>query len=261
LEQSIPKTKHLKRNVSPKKESSVALNTEQDDDCMILNCYKIQKLNKDEIMKRKKVLDDTIVSRLAIEKNVLPNNSQLSDETLDQFLRIVRETSCFETQSIQYLQHPQLITASNSDKSLQIIGGNCTNHWRCIYYDGSKLHVYDSIPGCTYKTLVKEEKNYIHKRFPQLNVSDIIFEKVYRQQDSTSCGIYAIAFATTIALGENPCDEKYSNDVQRMRNHLMSIINRKELLELFSKAISIFIMLLKNKIIILISNTNSIYMV
>jgi len=30
LEQSIPKTKHLKRNVSPKKESSVTLNTEQD---------------------------------------------------------------------------------------------------------------------------------------------------------------------------------------------------------------------------------------
>jgi len=176
-------------------------------------------------MKRKKVLDDTIVSRLDIEKNVLPKNSQLSDETLDQFLRIVRETSCFETQSVQYLQHPQLITASNSDKSLQIIGGNCTNHWRCIYYDGSKLHVYDSIPGCTYKALVKEEKNYIHKRFPQLNVSDIIFEKVHRQPDSTSCGIYAIAFATTITLGE-----KYLNDVQRMRNHLMSIINRKELL-------------------------------
>lgn len=148
---------------------------------------------------------------------------------MDQFLRVVRETSCFETQSVQYLYYLDLVTPNDSDKIIQIIGGNCTKHWRCIYFDGFKLHVFDSIPGCTYKSLAKEENNYIHKRFPKLNVSDLIFEKVHKQPDSTSCGIYAAAFATSIVLGGNPCDEKYSNDVERMRHHFMNIIYKKEL--------------------------------
>lgn len=160
----------------------------------------------------------------------MPINRKVNDDSLDLFLRIVRETSCFETQNVLYIEFPDMITASNSDKSLQIIGGNCTDHWRCIYFDGSKLHVYDSWPGCTYDKLAAEEKNYIQLRYPKISESDIIFEKVQAQPNGTCCGIYAAAFATTIALGGNPCNKKYSKDVKCMRRHFMKIVEDYKLL-------------------------------
>ncbi|XP_072750547.1 uncharacterized protein [Anoplolepis gracilipes] len=210
--------KRLKLNVLQTDETNIAVvsDTEQDSDCILVSYSKIKKdLTKDEIAKRKKVLDDTIAPFSLVRENVLPIQSKLNDSSLDTFLRIAREISCFETQSVLYIEFQDLITASDSDNSLQIIGGNCTDHWRCIFYNGSKLHVYDSLPNCTYKKLAQIEKDYIHKRYPRINVNDIIFGKVQLQPDSTCCGIYAVAFATSIVLGRNPCENKYSNDVER----------------------------------------------
>lgn len=229
LEELIPKNKHLTCNdFAMKAPSAAALNTEKDD-CIIINHF-TQELTEDEVARRKKILDDTILSVSLVKQNVLPINSKVNDEALDLFLRIVKETSCFETQSVQYINFPDLITASDYDKSLQIIGGNCTDHWRCIYFDGSKLHVYDSLSGCTYDKLVAKEKNYIQLRYPKISRSDIIFENVQTQSDGTCCGIFAAAFATTVALGGNPCNETYSKDVRCMRQHFMEIIENNKLL-------------------------------
>jgi len=182
------------------------------------------------MVRHKKLLDETFIPITLIKENVLPSNNELNSESLDQFLRIIKNTSSFETQSVLYLQYPHIIEASHSNKSLQIIGGNCSNHWRCIFFYGITLRVYDSLPGCTYKKLVAEEKNYIHIRYLTVNSSNIIFEKVQRQPDGTSCGLYAAAFATTIALGGNPCEEKYSKDVKCMREHFYKIIENNKLL-------------------------------
>ncbi|XP_077260812.1 uncharacterized protein LOC143896691 [Temnothorax americanus] len=230
LEEFVPKNKRLKCDVFPTKAPSAAVtDAQQDDDCIIISYDNSYNLTADDIASRRKCLDDVIPPFHLIRENVLPTNSEVSDESLDLFLRVIRETTCFETQSVQYINYPDLIIASDSNKSLQIIGGICTGHWRCIYFDGLKLHVYDSKPGCTYKKLAEQEKNYIRKRFPKINVSDIIFEKVQRQPDAISCGIYAAAFATTVALGGNPCEEKYSNDVKRIRRHFWNIIEKYEL--------------------------------
>jgi len=85
-----------------------------------------------------------------------------------------------------------------------------------------------SLPGCTYDKLVSKEKNYIHRRYPQISANNIIFEKVQAQPDGTCCGIYAAAFATTVALGGNP-NKKYSNRVEYMRQHFLNIIIENEL--------------------------------
>ena len=169
-----------------------------------------------------------------MRENVL-SDSLLTDESLDEFLRVIRETTLFQTQSVQYQGCPDMIEASQSEKSVQIIGGKSKwtaqgiEHWRCIFFDGTKLFVYDSIPGCTYDKLVAKEKNYIHCRYPKIKQSNIIFEKVDTQPDARSCGIYAAAFATTIALGGNPCNVQYSKDVKCMRQHFMKIIENNKL--------------------------------
>jgi len=48
--------------------------------------------------------------------------------------------------------------------------------------------------------------------------------------DCISCGIYATVFATTIALGDNPCEEKYSKDIKHMRKHFCKIVESNKLL-------------------------------
>jgi len=62
--------------------------------------------------------------------------------------------------------------------------------------------------SCTYDKLAAEEQNYIHFCYLKISQNDITFEKVQLQPDGTSCGIYDAAFATTIALGDNPCNKK-----------------------------------------------------
>lgn len=58
----------------------------------------------------------------------------------------------------------------------------------------------------------------------------IIFEKVTKQPDILMCGIFATAFAVSIALEENPSNKKYSTDMPKMRRHCLRIIEEKILL-------------------------------
>jgi len=230
--ENVIKEKKIKYDFSSTETSNTAvLNMKQDDDCVITSyTSKRQNITDRQMTNLKKYLDEDIPSISDVKKNVLPINSKLDDISLAQFLRVVRQTTHFETQNVLYIVYPDVIETSQSDKSLQIIGGNCSDHWRCIFFDGNKLHVYDSLPGCTYDKLSAEEKNYIHLRYPKISQDDIIFEKVQAQPDGTSCGIYAAAFATTIALGGNPCNEKYSKDIKCMRQHFIKIIENNKLM-------------------------------
>lgn len=227
-------SKRIKRDVlsteTVNTDSIAILDADQDNDCIIVSCSSKKRDLTDEDMGRcKKFLDEFIAPLSEVTENVLPIDSKLNDGSLDRFLRVVRDTSCFETQSVLYLEYPDMIVGS-INKSVQIIGGNCTDHWRCIFFDGTKLRVYDSLPGCTYDKLAPKEKQYIRLRYPKVSESEIIIEKVQTQPDGTCCGIYAAAFATTVALGGNPCDEKYSSNAECMRQHFIKIIELNRLM-------------------------------
>ncbi|XP_071652583.1 uncharacterized protein [Temnothorax longispinosus] len=212
----------------------IAQDMEQDDDCTYIGTSYKRDITEEDKARRIINLDKVIIPISIVKENVLSGN-ELTDESIDEFLRIVRQNTPFETQSVQYQGLPDYIDASKSDLSLQIIGGKNQyfaegiQHWRCIFFEGTKLFVYDSIPGCTYDRLVLKEREYIKRRYPKIRQSDIIFEKVDAQPDGTSCGIYAAAFATTVALGGNPCDEKYSKNVKCMRQHFIKIIEEEDL--------------------------------
>ncbi|XP_036149752.1 uncharacterized protein LOC118647911 [Monomorium pharaonis] len=207
---------------------------EQDDDCTYIGTSH-KDVTEEDKARRQINLDEVVIPVSLVRENVLSDN-MLNDESLDSFLRVIRETTQFQTQSVQYQGCLDYIDASQSNKSVQIIEGKSLwtgdgiAHWRCIFYDGTKLYVYDSIPNCKYDKLAAKEKNYIHLRYPKIKLSDIIFEKVDTQPDSTSCGIYSAAFATTIVLGGNPCNVKYSRNMKSMRQHFMKIIESNKLL-------------------------------
>lgn len=145
-----------------------------------------QDLTKDDVIRHRKILDDTIASLSLVKENVLPVHSKLNYESLDRFLRVVRENSSFETQSMLHLEYLHAVLPSRSDKSLQIIGGNCTDHWRCIFFN-AKFHIYDSLPGCTYDKLEVKEKEYIRLYYSIYKISRTDIIKTVQTQPDCTC--------------------------------------------------------------------------
>lgn len=81
----------------------------------------------------------------------------------------------------------------------------------------------------TYKKLTKQEQVYINRRYPNLNSDKVIPLQVTHQIDSTSCEVYAGAFAMFLCLREDPCTQDYSIDSVEMRQHFLNMIKNKEI--------------------------------
>jgi len=96
----MEKNKWLKWNVLPMEAAdtgTTVINEVQDDDCLIISYWcKKQDISTD-MVRHKKLLDETFAPISMIKKYVL-STSELNDESLDIFLHIIRETFCFETQ-------------------------------------------------------------------------------------------------------------------------------------------------------------------
>lgn len=160
----------------------------------------------------------------AIKRITLPVDSRLGDGVVNSFLRIVRETTFYDNEDCRFLSYIELSVPCVYE-SIQILGGGNGEHWRCLHFDGENLHVYDSIPTeVGYDRLTVLEKRYIQLRF-DVSKENIFFPAVTaKQPDLVSCGVYAAAFATSIALNRNPVTERYSRSVKLLRQHLVTII-------------------------------------
>lgn len=138
-----------------------------------------------------------------IEENVL-SREWLNDRPCDAVLHLIEEKTQFTNQSVLAIQYETVKECPKGTKSIQIVGGRDSRHWRCVFYDGStNIRIYDSLRNYP---LAKDEKHYLKRRFPGINCESYVFEKVQRQNDGSACGLFACAFATTLALGKKPCD-------------------------------------------------------
>jgi hypothetical protein len=115
--------------------------------------------------------------------------------------------------------------AANGSQWIQIL--HSTNHLLLAAKgfdseDSNLVLVYDSLmsgdsPGqhviyCIAQ-ITKTENKYL-----KLEISKGLMD-CEQQRDSSSCGLYAIAFATALVFGMNPAELRF--DVQKMRPHLM----------------------------------------
>ncbi|KAL7287591.1 hypothetical protein TKK_0018238 [Trichogramma kaykai] len=153
---------------------------------------------------------------------------KLEDQDIELAQRILRQfLPEFKIHDVQYFVYRTLFKpAKLGTNLLQIIGGAESAHWICLHYDESNLTLYDSLGRAE---LVSDEKKYLKKRFPQIEESNILIPRVTRQPDEISCGVYALAFAVEIALGGDPRMIQYSQNVTKMRSHLVQIIRTKRI--------------------------------
>lgn len=155
---------------------------------------------------------------------ILDAGGYLDDEIIDTFQNILayQTANRFSPQSSLRWQLPQLIQPHpQGQENIQILFGgissldtvhNQIGHWKCSYYDGKgTVHIYDSLNS---KFLDNINNIYLSKlyNFP----TKVEFDNVQQQHDAIICGVYAIAFAVSLALGKNPQNENYIRSMLRL---------------------------------------------
>lgn len=82
------------------------------------------------------------------------------------------------------------------------------------------INVYDTIPSCHVPTRVKEQiAAIVFSPNKQLTLD---FQSVQAQRGYSDCGLFAIAFATSLCFKENPVQTKYVQHL--LRGHLLKCL-------------------------------------
>lgn len=87
---------------------------------------------------------------------------------------------------------------------IQILYDGDAKHFICIFYNynQNKVLVYDS---AMLKRLTDTQIKIINILYPSVPNEDIEFVRPKTiQSDSSSCGVFAMAYATTLILGKDP---------------------------------------------------------
>ena len=96
-------------------------------------------------------------------------------------------------------------------------------HWVCISNIGCKeneINYYDSLRGGRVSWyLLQQIASIVHENGPQLVINPM---KVQKQNNGVVCGLYALAFATSLVNGISPEDETFS--VEELRPHLLKCL-------------------------------------
>ena len=151
-------------------------------------------------------LNDTIINAgKMLIKEMFPSTSGLQDVILSRTLTFQPEVKQF----------------------VQVL--NCAdNHWVCSTNIGCKpnvVKIYDSMRTGDVTTSTKEDiATLLHSTGKRIY---LLFPEVQQQKDGSSCGLYALAFAQTLAEGKDPSKIVYP-DGATLRTHLLqSILARK----------------------------------
>ena len=130
---------------------------------------------------------------------------------------------------IDGLQRPTLGRVRNFDiasgEFLQILHTG-TDHWLCISSIGCSpgvVHLFDSFYNDVILTEVEEQTQDLlgGKRI------DLVYVPVQQQTNGSDCGVFAIAFATCLAFGENPAHMTF--DAPKIRPHLATCLKNKNI--------------------------------
>ena len=108
---------------------------------------------------------------------------------------------------------------------IQII--NSRGHWVTVSTIGTihpNIHVYDSLYSCANTYLKTQIACLLASEEPELQLSCM---NMMMQSGPSECGVFAIAFATALAYGENPT--QYLFDQSKMRLHLTMCLEQGQM--------------------------------
>lgn len=157
---------------------------------------------------------------LESDKNILLSQTQwLNSSIIDVSQRLL-------AMQFDYLDGFQSVGCSYTmsftihDKFIQVLHDSARNHWLTISTvtaEQPNVYVYDSM----YRQLTDNVQNQIacimKTPFKQINAH---FVDVQRQSGTSDCGLFSIAFATSLSFGKQP-PESISYNQPLMRQHMI----------------------------------------
>ncbi|XP_031622749.1 uncharacterized protein LOC116340409 [Contarinia nasturtii] len=165
-------------------------------------------------------------------------NYLFSYQAVNLFINLVAATTEFDMVAVNFCQYPEFYPIHNATSNdVQILYAKPSNntvpgHLMCIFYkaDDRTIFVYD------HQRLKKEQMLLIKKRYPNYKHVTYVDRKT-KQQDKTSCGPFAIAYATSLILGHDPRTHKLrTNSILTsffMKDFDYSTIFREHILKMF----------------------------
>lgn len=210
--------------------------------------------------------------------SIIANSQFLEDEHIDYFALLLHNQFHYAIRESWYVQHPEVIEQLDANKEhIQILHSRDTNytfnenekystdHWVCSYYDTKRIYIFDS---ANRKQLHEKHKIFLEKLYPgfTFNSNTIEFPDVQKQPNNYDCGVYAIAFATSLALGEWPINSSFLFDHNQMRNHSIKLFKHNIIIS-FPKIlgdnekvpIKTFSTVLKEKNVKAVDNNNNVF--
>lgn len=97
------------------------------------------------------------------------------------------------------------------------------NHWVCLTSIGcppGEVQLLDSLM----KPVITQEIQELAQNLYGPNLNRITNMPVQQQTNGSDCGVFAVAFATCLVYGQNPCNVTF--DVPKMRPHLIQCLKR-----------------------------------
>lgn len=116
-----------------------------------------------------------------------------------EFRQVLENNSPFRCQDPYFICNAARLRKINPDQPhIQVLWHDTKHHighWKSIYYKDKCVYVYDSAG----RKLQQEDLYFLSYLIPKHY--QIAYEQVQRQQGKFNCGIFAMAFATSLALG------------------------------------------------------------
>ena len=165
------------------------------------------------------------------------NNKMPSDESIDLAQQLLKKQFLIfgGLQDIALSEHYGLDVVKKDKPFIQVLY-NGSAHWICVFNfdrnrsENSTCYILDSLSrGKIAKNVEKKICALLICKEPVIKVA---INLVQQQENGVHCGVFAIAYTTSLAFGKNPSLCSYS--VSLMRQHLVSCLG-KEMMYPFPK--------------------------
>ena len=154
------------------------------------------------------------------DKIILQRGDELSDKHIQYAQKLIKEQFPFIGGLFSTLLQEKCYNLH--DGSVQIIHCLSRHHWIAVSNVGcnkNSVNVYDSLFPDVDATTCALIKNMFGG-----DECEISMKKVQVQAGIKDCGVFAIAFITSIVNGEDPCDVFYKQE--NMRKHLFDCFEK-----------------------------------
>ena len=160
------------------------------------------------------------------DREILLSTEWLNDRIIDATQQLLKQ-ACPALSGLQQVCHGLTMNYEIEPAEFVQIVHNGHGHWLTIATIGTShpdVRVYDSMYPSAGTHVKAQIAALLHTTSPEIRLH---FMDVQMQAGGSDCGLFAIAFATALALGKQP--GQYRFDQTKMRQHLCKCLESRKI--------------------------------